>query len=144
MREDRLEAILPAQANWYAGAQPWDSIYGLPLRLAPDARRFDVSPGWFSWVGTAASLDFLAGIGAEALHAHAIEVKAAFADAAGLAAVGRAIVSLDADEQTPELLARAGITASARAGRLRLAFHVNNTTEEAGAVGALLRGHVQP
>ena len=101
VREDRLEAILPAQANWYAGAQPWDSIYGLPLRLAPDARRFDVSPGWFSWVGTAASLDFLAGIGAEALHAHAIEVKAAFADAAGLAAVGRAIVSLDADEQTP-------------------------------------------
>ena len=101
VRGDRLEAILPAQANWYAGAQPWDSIYGLPLRLAPDARRFDVSPGWFSWVGTAASLDFLAGIGAEALHAHAIEVKAAFADAAGLAAVGRAIVSLDADEQTP-------------------------------------------
>ena len=33
-------------AGWYAGQHPWESIYGTPLRLAEDARRFDVSPAW--------------------------------------------------------------------------------------------------
>ena len=62
----------PSAAGWYAGAEPWSSIYGLPLRLAADARRFDVSPGWHSWVGTEASLDLLdPGRGAGRCEAHA-------------------------------------------------------------------------
>ena len=31
-------------SGWYAGDDPWQSIYGPPLRLAMDARRFNVSP----------------------------------------------------------------------------------------------------
>ena len=46
---------------------------GTPLRLAADARRYDVSPGWHAWVGTASSLDLLERVGVEALHAHAAE-----------------------------------------------------------------------
>ena len=142
VRGDRLDSLVPAQAGWYAGAAPWDSIYGLPLRLAPDARRFDVSPAWFAWVGTQASLGFLEDIGIGALHAHAVAVEHAFAEAAGLGPGPGAIRSLATDEAAAGILAAAGVVASVRAGRLRLAFHVNNTVDEGARLGSLLRGHV--
>ncbi|MGA8048212.1 MAG: aminotransferase class V-fold PLP-dependent enzyme [Dermatophilaceae bacterium] len=142
VREDRLHAIMPGQAGWYAGRRPWESIYGLPLRLADDARRFDVSPSWFSWVGTHASLRFLTEVGPDPLHRHALEAESAFARAAGLEPGPSAIVSLVADDAVPRLLADAGATASVRAGRLRLSFHVHNTVAEAEALGGLLNGRV--
>lgn len=143
VRPDLLDTLTPTSAGWYAGESPWDSIYGMPLRLAADARRFDVSPAWFPWVGTAASLGFLEGIGVNELGAHALAVEAAFATAAGLAPGGSAIRSLVTDEDVATLMADAGAVASVRAGRLRLAFHVNNTVEEAGRLGRLLAGHVR-
>lgn len=142
VREDLWDSLVPQAAGWYAGDDPWASIYGLPLRLAPDARRFDVSPGWQAWVGTAASLAFLESVGVPALQSHARAVEAAFARAAGLAPVGRAIRALGADAEVPGLLAAHDVVAAERAGRLRVSFHVNNTVEEAQAVGRLLRGHV--
>jgi hypothetical protein len=45
--------LTPHYAGWYAGDDPWSSIYGGPLRLAGDARRFDVSPAWHAWVAAA-------------------------------------------------------------------------------------------
>ena len=142
VRADRLDALTPGQANWYAGQDRWESIYGLPLRLAEDARRFDVSPGWFSWVGTHTSLAFLERVGAAALHEHALDLEKAFATAAGLAPSGSAIRSLGTDESVPELLREHEVVASWRAGRLRLSFHVNNTREEAAELGRLLRDRV--
>lgn len=143
VRPDRLDGLRPDHAGWYAGQSPWESIYGLPLRLAADARRFDVSPGWFSWVGTRASLAFLEQIGPQACHRHALAVEAAFARAADLAPGPSAIRSLVADDRVPGILAEAGAVASIRAGRLRLSFHVNNTVAEGEHLGALLRGHVR-
>ena len=142
VREDLWDSLVPLAAGWYAGDDPWASIYGLPLRLAPDARRFDASPGWHAWVGTAASLAFLESVGVPALHEHAVAVEAAFARAAGLEPAGRAIRALRADAAVPGLLATHDVVASERAGRLRVSFHVNNTVEEAEAVGRLLRGHL--
>lgn len=142
VRSDRLDTLVPAQAGWYAGADPWESIYGLPLRLATDARRFDVSPGWFAWVGTTSSLEFLADVGSAACHTHAVELEAAFAREAGLEPSGSAIRSLRADPSVAGILEDAGVVASVRAGRLRLSFHVNNTREEAERVGMLLRRRV--
>ena len=142
VRADRWERLVPAAAGWYAGESPWSSIYGSPLRLAPDARRYDVSPAWHSWVGTASSLALLEQVGAGALHDHALAVEAAFADGAGLEPAGRAIRALEADDEVPALLARHGVVAAERAGRLRVSFHLNNTEEEAARAGALLRGHL--
>ncbi|MFL6078796.1 MAG: aminotransferase class V-fold PLP-dependent enzyme [Ornithinibacter sp.] len=142
VRPDRLEHLVPAAAGWYAGELPWSSIYGSPLRLAPDARRFDVSPGWHAWVGTASSLALLEQVGIGELHAHAVAVEAAFAEGAGLEPAGRAVRALAADARVPDLLAEHGIVAAERAGRLRVSFHVNNTQDEAARAGALLRGHV--
>ncbi len=81
-------------------------------------------------------------VGIGELHAHALAVEAAFASAAGLEPVGRAVRALAADDEVPALLAAHGIVAAERAGRLRVSFHVNNTQDEAARAGALLRGHV--
>ncbi|MDO5503808.1 MAG: aminotransferase class V-fold PLP-dependent enzyme, partial [Actinomycetia bacterium] len=143
VRADRLAAITPSQAGWYAGEHPWESIYGLPLRLAADARRFDVSPGWFSWVGTQTSLQFLTDIGIAELHRHALACERAFAEGAGLEPSGSAIRSLVADDEVPGLLAGVDASAAMRAGRLRMSFFANNTEQEALEIGALLRSHVR-
>ncbi|NLX00064.1 MAG: aminotransferase class V-fold PLP-dependent enzyme [Actinomycetales bacterium] len=143
VREDVMDSLVPSQAGWYAGEKPWESIYGLPLRLAKDARRFDVSPAWFLWVGTNASLGFLERVGTEELHRHALEVEAAFATAADLRPGTSAIRSLEADELVPALMGGVDAVASVRAGRLRMSFHVNNTVAEAEHLGRLLRGYLR-
>ena len=142
VREDLWGSLVPLAAGWYAGDDPWTSIYGLPLRLAPDARRFDTSPAWHAWVGAATSLAFLESVGVPALEEHALEAEAQFARAAGVEPVGRAIRSLGADASAPGLLAAHDVVAAERAGRLRVSFHVSTTVEEAVAAGRVLRGHV--
>ena len=53
---ERLDAIVPSQAGWYAGEDVYEAYIGPPLRLAHDARRLDTSPAWFSWVGALPAL----------------------------------------------------------------------------------------
>ncbi len=142
VRADLLANLTPASAGWYAGPDPWASIYGSPLRLADDARRLDVSPAWFAWVGTRASLEFLEAVGVDAVHAHALETEASFAAAAGLPPAGRAIRALTADDAVPGVLERERVVAARRAGRLRVSFHLHNTVAEAERLGTALRGHV--
>lgn len=142
VRRDLVDQLVPHAAGWYAGQQPWTSIYGSPLRLAPDARRFDLSPAWHSWVGQAAALDLLTGVGREALHEHALGLANRFRDRVGLPPGNSAIVSLAVDAQAGEQLARARITVATRAGRLRLGFHVNNTAQDADRAAQALRGHL--
>ena len=56
VRPEAAERLRPHLAGWYAGDDPFETNYGAPLRLAGDARRFDVSPAWLSWVGAAPAL----------------------------------------------------------------------------------------
>jgi selenocysteine lyase/cysteine desulfurase len=140
----QLIADTPAiNANWYAGGRPWESIYGGPLRLASNARRFDVSPAWHSWVGQAASLDLLTDVGAAALHEHGLGLANAFRLAVGLPAGNSAIVSVDVVGDVEATLRTARLRASTRNGRLRLAFHVNNTDDDVNRAVAALRNHVR-
>ena len=109
--------LVPAAAGWYAGEQPWSSIYGTPLRLASDARRYDVSPGWHAWVGTASSLALLERVGVAALHAHALAGRGGLRRrGAGLEPAGRAIRALAADDEVPAAAGRAR-RSSRRSGR---------------------------
>ncbi|BAK34551.1 putative aminotransferase [Microlunatus phosphovorus NM-1] len=123
--------VIPHTAGWYAGDEVWNSIYGTPLRLADDARRFDVSPAWFSWVGQARSLELLVGIGRSHLHRHATRLAAEFETRAGLPVSGSAIVSLETTEDAAERLRQAGIACAQRAGRTRVSFHLHNTLADA-------------
>src|SRR6476619_3620446 len=67
---ERLGAIVPQSAGWYAGEDPLATFFGGPLRLAASARRLDTSPAWFMWVATAPSLAVIEQIGVEAIHEH--------------------------------------------------------------------------
>jgi selenocysteine lyase/cysteine desulfurase len=137
------DELIPHSAGWYAGADPWDSLYGGPLRLAASARRFDLSPAWHSWVAQAPALDLLTEIGPAVLHAHTLGLANRFRAALDLPPGTSAIVSVATDPSAAERLARARIVGSVRAGRLRLAFHLYNTEAEvdqaAAAVAAQIR-----
>lgn len=121
-----LDRFRPLQANWYAGEEPYDAYYGPPLRLAASARRFDLSPAWFSYVGAAPSLELLAEIGIEAVHAHDVALANRFRAGLGLPAGDSAIVSVDIPG-AEERLAAAGVRAAVRDGRLRASFHLYTT-----------------
>jgi selenocysteine lyase/cysteine desulfurase len=136
--------LRPIAAGWYAGEDRWSSIYGTPLRLAADARRFDVSPAWFSWVGQAASLSLLLEVGTPTLHEHATGLAHRFCEATGLPFTGSAIVSARADDRVPALLADERVAAATRAGRLRLSFHVSTTVTDVDHAAAVLTGHLLP
>jgi selenocysteine lyase/cysteine desulfurase len=123
---DALDRLSPTAAGWYAGDDPWASCYGGPLRLAPDARRFDVSPAWPSWLGQRVALDLLAEVGVVTIHAHDVGLANRLRSGLGLPDGDSAIVSLAAPDGTAERLAEAGVVASVRAGRLRLSCHLNN------------------
>jgi hypothetical protein len=70
---DRVSRIMPPHAaNWYAGEDPWLTIYGLPLRLADSARRFDASPTWFSALGAGLTRPWLASLDGAAVEAHTV------------------------------------------------------------------------
>jgi selenocysteine lyase/cysteine desulfurase len=130
-----LRDDVPALASgWYAGVSRWDSIYGPPLRLAPDARRFDLSPAWGCWVGHVPALDLLLEVGIDRIHAHDVALANAFREGIGLPAGDSAIVSVPCPPDVPERLAAAGIRASVRAGRLRLSFHLYSSESDVEAV----------
>ena len=135
-----LAQIAPLTAGWYAGADPWASCYGPDLHLAADATRFDVSPAWHAWAGAEAALDFATSLDADAVHDHALGLANAFRARIGEPAGDSAIVSwLDDEGRDLAALTAAGITASGRAGRARVAFHLWNDEEDvdlaAGALG---------
>lgn len=136
------ERLVPHAAGWYAAPDPWAGIYLGDLALADGARRFDVSPAWHSWVAQAPSLDLLAEIGPAVLHEHALGLAERFRATVGVGPGDSAIVSLPTGPHVADLLAREGIAGSVRAGRLRLAFHVNNTVEDADRAAEILRPHV--
>jgi selenocysteine lyase/cysteine desulfurase len=123
-----LSLLRPSAAGWYAGDSPWESVYGGPVRLAGDARRFDISPAWPSWLGQAAALELLASVGVPNIHAHDVRLADRLRAGLGMAPGPSAIVSLplaDAEGVAARLSSR-GIVASVRAGRLRLSCHLHN------------------
>ncbi|MFJ8580742.1 aminotransferase class V-fold PLP-dependent enzyme [Micromonospora sp. NPDC093277] len=125
---DRLR---PDAAGWYAGQDPHASYYGPPLRLADDARRFDISPAWFNYVAAAPTLELLAEIGLPAVHAHDVALANRFLAGLGQPPGDSAIVTVEVPGAA-ERLARAGVRAAVRAGRVRASFHLYTTEEDVG------------
>ena len=137
VRPDRLGMLRPLYAGWYAGDDPWTSIYGPPLRLASEARRLDISPAWLAWVGTVPALELLAEVGIAAIHEHDVALANALRGRLGVPPGDSAIVTVAADGALERLRA-AGIKASVRAGAVRLSFHLHNTEADVRAVARTL------
>ena len=126
-----LAELTPQAAGWYSGDDPWACCYGPDLHLADDASRFDVSPAWHAWVGAEAALGFAASLDPGEVQAHDVGLANAFRERLGDAASDSAIVTWpDAEGDDLAALTAAGITASGRAGRARVAFHLWNDEED--------------
>ena len=126
IRPERMDALVPHAAGWYAGEDPLQTFFGGPLRLAESARRLDTSPAWFMWVATAAALDVIERVGVDAIHAHDLALANRFRAELGLEPSNSAIVFCDV-EGAADKLEQAGIRAAVRGGRLRTSWHVYNT-----------------
>jgi selenocysteine lyase/cysteine desulfurase len=131
------DSMIPHAANWYAGVKPWSSIYGLPLRLAKDARRFDVSPTWFSALGSGLTLPWMASLDRAAVEAHAVGLASRLRAELSLPQEHSAIVSIPT--AAAGRLEDAGIRASMRAGAVRVGFHLYNTEDDLDRLLDVLR-----
>ena len=127
VRPAAAERLQPHLAGWYAGDDPFASNYGAPLRLAPDARRFDLSPAWLSWVGTAPALELLEQVGVEAIHAHDVGLANRLRDGLGMEPSDSAIVSLVLGREGEARLRAAGVMATEREGFVRFSCHLYTT-----------------
>ncbi|WP_426593330.1 aminotransferase class V-fold PLP-dependent enzyme [Cellulomonas sp. McL0617] len=132
--------LRPTGAGWYAGQDVWGSVYGPAMRLADDARRFDVSPAWLCWVGAAPVLEAFATADLAQVHAHDVALANAFRAGVGLDPSDSAIVRLpdDAVGTLRARLAEHGCRTAGRGGGVRLAFHLwNDEDDVARAVAAV-------
>lgn len=129
------DRLVPVNAGWYAGESIWDSTYGPEMTLAGDARRFDVSPAWLSWVGAAAAGEVFAELDIEAVHRHNGALADRVRAALGHEPCGRPVLALpDADGRLAARLTEAGAVIASRGGGVRTAFHLWNTEEDVDLV----------
>jgi selenocysteine lyase/cysteine desulfurase len=143
LRPEAAERFVPHAAGWYAGDDPHSSYYGPPLRLASDARRFDVSPAWFPWVGTAPALELILDIGVEQIHDHDLRLANLFREGLGLESADSAIVAAELPG-VEKLLRGSGVMAAARAGLLRTSWHVYNDEDDVERVLDIVSGAGRP
>jgi len=137
VRPELLGGVRPLYAGWYAGDSPWDSIYGSPLRLATDARRLDLSPGWLAWVGTSRALQLVSEVGVTAIHRHNVGLANRLRTRLDMDDSDSAIVSLELDPGFDESRLD-GFSTAYRAGRLRVGFHLYNTDGDVDRLASAL------
>jgi selenocysteine lyase/cysteine desulfurase len=126
-----MPKLQPIAPSWYAAEEPWDNCYD-EVRLAASARRFDHGPAWLPFVGAAQSLALVEKLTPAAIGAHdralAARCREALAELGHQALAGdSAIVCVPGLGPPADRLAEEGIRVSARAGGLRIAFHLYNT-----------------
>ena len=138
------DQIPPLNANWRSATDPYGRYFGGPLTLPDDARRFDVSRGWFVWVGAAASLRLIADWHRAGAFASVRAIAQRLADAIGVPWHGSSLVCVpiaNGDVATAALREQ-GIRASVRGTGIRFAVHVYTTDDDvaraAAAVGPLV------
>ena len=139
---ERFDPLLtPIQAGWYAGDDVWTSTYGPEMKLAHDARRFDVSPAWQAWIGAEQSIGLFAGLDIAEVWAYCSGLGDELCDRLGIPRQHQAIVTwADAEGDDLRTLLDAGIRISGRAGRLRASFHLwNDPTDVTAVLQALKR-----
>jgi selenocysteine lyase/cysteine desulfurase len=136
-----LDNVVPHSAGWYAGEDVHASYFGPPLRLASNARRLDLSPAWFSWVGTQPALELIEQVGIRAIHAHNLALANRFRAGIGLEPSNSAIVCADLPGAA-DRLQRAGIIAAVRGELLRTSWHLYNDRSDVDLVLDIVGGEI--
>jgi selenocysteine lyase/cysteine desulfurase len=140
VRRDRWDSLEPLNANWRAADAPFGRYFGGPLTLMPDARRFEVSRGWFPWVGATASLALLARWKTDGAFPAVLALAAGLAGRLGVPWYGSSLVCapLGDGEAARTALAAAGIRASVRGTAIRFAVHVYTTEDDLDRAAAAI------
>jgi selenocysteine lyase/cysteine desulfurase len=128
VRPEAAERLTPYLAGWF-NADPPAASYGGPLRVASTARRFDLSPAWFSWVAQVPALEVLLDVGVEAIHDHDVRLANRFRAGLGLEASNSAIVSVAPPNGARAELDAAGVMYADHGDVLRFSFHLYTTEE---------------
>lgn len=127
--------LLPRNAGWVAGQEPWKSVYGPIAELAHSARRFDERPAFLAYLAARHSLALVEEIGPERIGAYDVALADRFragAEELGLRPVPSRspIVSVPGLAEAAGPLREAGVEVAVRAGSLRASFHLYNTTAD--------------
>jgi selenocysteine lyase/cysteine desulfurase len=140
--------MAPIAPGWAAATDPATSFYGPSMALSETASRFDISLAWFNARADHQSLLLMREIGFDAIHDHnrqlAEHMRTALA-AAGIPYQDHGIdhtstifsLEPEVDDVTARLAEIDAVT-SERAGRLRVALHLYNTTAQIDTVVAAL------
>lgn len=140
MARDLIDSIRPINAGWYAGEDVWRSLSGPSMNLAADARRFDVSPAWPAWVGTAPAVELFASSDATHLREYGASLADQVRDEIGEPRANRPVLSLsDVDGRLRSRLNDVGCTVSGGAGRVRISFHMWNDANDVDKVTSVLK-----
>jgi selenocysteine lyase/cysteine desulfurase len=144
VRPEAAARLTPHLAGWFAAETPAAS-YGGPLRLADGARRFDISPAWFSWVAQAPALEVLLDVGVDAIHSHDVALANRFRAGLGLEPGDSAIVSVPPANGALRRLDAAGVMYADHGDLLRFSFHLYTTPEHVDrALECRVSGHIDP
>ena len=140
VRRSRWSETSAVTASWRGGDDPYGRFYGFPLALAETAARYDVSLAWHAWVGAQTSLEVLTRLDDATRFSLANGAARHFAPCLELPAPAAGIVSVGVNdgEAALQALSAARIRAAGRAGRLRFAFHVYNTVQQAQRAAEVL------
>ncbi|MFG3493440.1 aminotransferase class V-fold PLP-dependent enzyme [Streptomyces sp. NPDC047928] len=144
--EDAQDSLLPIHAGWYAAEnRTAENSYGPADPLASTALRFDEGPVYLSYHGAEQSLALLSAVGVDTIHAHVTALAARLRS--GLASLGyapqpgeSAIVAVPGLAGRLPELERAGVVTAARAGNLRVSFHLYNSAADVDRVLDVLGG----
>jgi selenocysteine lyase/cysteine desulfurase len=128
VRPEAAERLTPHLAGWF-NADPPAASYGGPLRIAATARRFDLSPAWFSWVAQAPALEVLLGVGVDVVREHDVGLANRFRAGLGLDPSDSAIVSVAPANGARGSLDAAGVMYADHGDVLRFSFHLYTTPE---------------
>ena len=139
VRPAAADRLVPVSAGWYAGEDPWASCYGTEFTPARSARRFDTSPAWQAFVGAEAAVELFSRADLADVWRHCVGLADELCRGLGIEPRHQAIVSWpDPEGCQLAALTAAGIQASGRAGRVRVAFAVWNSPDDVAAVLAAL------
>jgi selenocysteine lyase/cysteine desulfurase len=149
VRPQLLDRIRPIFPGWKAARKPLGAFYGPEMDLSPTASKLDTSLAWFAALAEQASLGIFQRFGIQPILARNAQLSQRLLDA--LLANGISLrpfpeqhrspivsVPVKNAENTMARLRAAGVVASMRAGRIRLALHFYNLEEEIDRVAELL------
>ncbi|GIW11984.1 MAG: aminotransferase class V [Dehalococcoidia bacterium] len=144
-----LPRVRPLAPSWRSAADPYAHLSGGPYVLPADARKLDLSPAWFSWVGARAALALLLDLPLAQVEARCLELADYFRQEAQR--LGAELVPTeepshvlglvsDDPQRLQAALAAGGVLTSARDRYLRLGFHAFNNEADVEQALEALRG----